>query len=88
MDVRKLVSFHGRVGRGYYWGMNLGLIVAYLIAYGLASSGSGILIAIAVVTFVLIVVVSLATSVKRWHDRNKSGAWLLIGVIPIIGSGH
>jgi uncharacterized membrane protein YhaH (DUF805 family) len=23
--------------------------------------------------------------VKRWHDRNKSGAWALINLIPIIG---
>ncbi|TGR16409.1 DUF805 domain-containing protein, partial [Mesorhizobium sp. M8A.F.Ca.ET.197.01.1.1] len=22
---------------------------------------------------------------KRWHDRNKSGWWTLIGLIPIIG---
>lgn len=29
---------------------------------------------------------SLAISVKRWHDRNKSALWLLIGLIPYIGS--
>jgi uncharacterized membrane protein YhaH (DUF805 family) len=29
---------------------------------------------------------SLAIAVKRWHDRNKSGAWVLIGMIPYIGS--
>ena len=29
--------------------------------------------------------VSLAISVKRWHDRGKSGWWVLIGFIPIIG---
>ncbi|OAD23398.1 membrane protein containing DUF805 [Candidatus Thiomargarita nelsonii] len=27
----------------------------------------------------------LATQVKRWHDRNKSGWWVLINLIPIIG---
>lgn len=27
----------------------------------------------------------LALTVKRWHDRNKSGWWMLIGLVPIIG---
>ena len=29
---------------------------------------------------------SLALSVKRWHDRDKSGLWILIGAVPVIGS--
>jgi uncharacterized membrane protein YhaH (DUF805 family) len=28
---------------------------------------------------------ALSIQVKRWHDRNKSGWWALIGLIPIIG---
>jgi uncharacterized membrane protein YhaH (DUF805 family) len=28
---------------------------------------------------------SLAISVKRWHDRNKSGWWVLIALIPVVG---
>ena len=27
----------------------------------------------------------IALYAKRWHDRNKSGWWSLIGLIPIIG---
>jgi uncharacterized membrane protein YhaH (DUF805 family) len=27
----------------------------------------------------------LALGVKRWHDRNKSGWWVLIGLIPVVG---
>lgn len=27
----------------------------------------------------------LAIGVKRFHDRNKSGLWLLIGLIPFFG---
>jgi uncharacterized membrane protein YhaH (DUF805 family) len=29
---------------------------------------------------------SLAVSVRRLHDTGRSGWWLLIGLIPIIGS--
>ena len=27
----------------------------------------------------------LAVTVKRWHDRDKSGWWVLINLIPVIG---
>jgi len=27
----------------------------------------------------------LAVTVKRWHDRDKSGWWILINLIPVIG---
>jgi uncharacterized membrane protein YhaH (DUF805 family) len=29
---------------------------------------------------------ALALQVKRWHDRDKSGWWVLIAFIPIIGA--
>src|SRR5437899_2597355 len=28
---------------------------------------------------------ALALYTKRWHDRDKSGWWTLIGLVPIIG---
>ena len=28
---------------------------------------------------------TLATQVKRWHDRGKSGVWMFVGFIPVIG---
>jgi uncharacterized membrane protein YhaH (DUF805 family) len=29
---------------------------------------------------------TLALYAKRWHDRDKSGWWTLIGLIPVIGA--
>lgn len=43
------------------------------------------LVIVAVVLWIAIFIVSLATSVKRWHDRNKAGLWVFINLIPIIG---
>ncbi len=31
--------------------------------------------------------VTLAAAAKRWHDRDKSAAWILISLIPVIGWG-
>ena len=28
----------------------------------------------------------LATATKRYHDRNKSGWWILIVFVPVIGA--
>lgn len=28
---------------------------------------------------------NLSIDAKRWHDRDKSGWWMLIGLVPIIG---
>ena len=29
--------------------------------------------------------VGLVVSVKRWHDRNKSGRWVLLNLVPVVG---
>ncbi len=28
---------------------------------------------------------SLSVSVRRWHDHGKSGIWVLVGIIPLVG---
>jgi uncharacterized membrane protein YhaH (DUF805 family) len=28
----------------------------------------------------------IAVSIKRWHDRNKSGWWVWINLIPLVGA--
>ncbi len=33
----------------------------------------------------LLVWPALAVSVKRWHDRDKSGVWVLLNLVPVIG---
>jgi uncharacterized membrane protein YhaH (DUF805 family) len=43
------------------------------------------MIPVLIVCYVLMIWVSLATQVKRWHDRDKSGWWCLINLIPYIG---
>jgi uncharacterized membrane protein YhaH (DUF805 family) len=28
---------------------------------------------------------AIAISAKRWHDRDKSGAWVLVALLPVVG---
>ena len=41
---------------------------------------------IAVLWSIAIIWPSIATQVKRWHDRDKSGWWYLMNFVPVVGS--
>ncbi len=40
---------------------------------------------VALVIFVAAVWIGFAVGVKRYHDRGKSGWWVLIVLVPVIG---
>jgi uncharacterized membrane protein YhaH (DUF805 family) len=88
--LQLLFSFNGRISRKPYW---LYILCYCLMCGGLqftvkaAEGGPGFLIFLLVIPILIVAVwASLAVSVKRWHDRDKSGWWVLIGLIPIVGS--
>ena len=88
-----LTSFDGRINRAKFWagiGVFIAIGVVALILDSIlgtrmtTASGAqigiiGILVALASIYF------ALALYAKRWHDRNKSGWWTLIGLVPVIG---
>jgi uncharacterized membrane protein YhaH (DUF805 family) len=97
--VGNLFSFNGRVGRQTFWLVSIGLyVVAFVGALVLGSimgtdttsttevdAGMAAGTVLAVVLFAIAWVIGLATQIKRWHDRGKSGWWVLIGLVPFIG---
>ncbi|HLY77843.1 MAG TPA: DUF805 domain-containing protein [Caulobacteraceae bacterium] len=51
-----------------------------------AGAGVGIVLFILFLAyFVLMMWISLALQIKRWHDRDKSGVWVFINFIPLVG---
>lgn len=94
-----LFSFQGRANRAKFWLVNIGLIVVEAIVFGVAGgsammsgdpsdmtmSSFGILGVVCLLALVVVFWVGLAVAVKRWHDRNKSGWWVLIALVPVIG---
>ena len=87
--VKLFTSFEGRIGRQSYWVGSLTLLAigsfAALLDYSLGTTDGDYGI-ISVVTSVGILYSSLALTTKRWHDRDKSGWWTLILLVPVIGS--
>lgn len=92
--VQLLFSFQGRIRRSHWWLGQLGVaIVASIIvaiaamafgrgAYG-APAGFGAIIAF--VVYLVHLWIWLALNLKRYHDRDKSGWWVLIILIPVVG---
>jgi uncharacterized membrane protein YhaH (DUF805 family) len=70
----------GRIPRSTYWLATFPLFVILIVAqrYG-AHHWSGLL-------ELVIIWPTIAIVTKRWHDRNKSGWWSLIILVPVIGS--
>jgi uncharacterized membrane protein YhaH (DUF805 family) len=91
------LSFNGRLRRMHFW---VGLIILWVVevivmavligpAMAPAATGGGGPGPLALVGYLLLLVLiwpALALQVKRWHDRDKSGWWVLIAFIPIIGA--
>ena len=85
-------SMQGRVNRKQWWlRLILPILVMILVlafvdrAIGIydPNTGVGILSGLfALAAFIPAILVDI----KRWHDRDKSGWWMLIALIPIIGS--
>lgn len=82
-----LFSFDGRINRGKWWvgGFTIWLL---MVSFGLLTIAfeSSVLTTIMLVLILGLLWPYLAVQIKRWHDRGKSGWWVLIALIPIIGN--
>jgi len=78
------VGFGGRARRREYWMFALfNLIIAFGLAFVDVVAGTGVL---SLLYGLGVFLPSLAVSVRRLHDVSKSGWWLLICLIPLIGA--
>ena len=77
-------SFEGRIPRKVFWLYLILPMIAMGVIYGVAAAISETLgYIVGVPMYIVFIWASLAIQVKRWHDRNKSGWWILLGFVPI-----
>jgi uncharacterized membrane protein YhaH (DUF805 family) len=77
------VNFSGRASRAEFWWWVLFAILASIVA-NIIDAIIGAPIFSLLVSLGLLLP-GLAVSVRRLHDTNRSGWWILIGLIPLIG---
>ena len=92
MDFFQLLfGFSGRINRAKYWLAAFIYLVVMLIAVGLALAGGMVMmlfLVVAVIIYVPVIISGVAVGIKRLHDRDKSGWWLLVFyVLPGVLSG-
>ncbi len=89
--LKKYAVFSGRAGRKEYWYFFLfNLIISILLAIVDNATGNfdpqagiGLLGGIYALAVLL---PGITVSVRRLHDTSRSGWWLLIAFIPIVGA--
>jgi uncharacterized membrane protein YhaH (DUF805 family) len=85
--------YRGRASRSAYWWFNLfALIVVFAVEAIIfiplsmnSNGGSFALLAIGGIVSIYLDLVLLALLVRRLHDIDKSGWWVLIGLVPFVG---
>jgi len=89
MDITNLLfTFQGRVNRGKFWLTVLIYFIAMLVAVALGLLVPVIGLILAIVIYVVIAVSGIFVGIKRLHDRDKSGWWLLVFyLVPGVLSG-
>ncbi len=89
--LTQYVGFGGRARRSEYWWYALFSVLVGIVAVILdnalgtdfESTGNGL---ISLLLNLALFLPSLAVAVRRLHDTDRSGWWLLIALIPLVGA--
>lgn len=76
--TQKYVAFEGRATRPEFWWFFLFQLIVIVVA----SAIHGILYYVAMLGLLL---PAIGVGMRRLHDTGKSGWWMLLGLIPLVG---
>ena len=79
--LKKYFVFEGRASRSEYWWFQLIVSPSYFISTFLENEISYLFLGITLFTLIP----AISAGVRRLHDTNRSGFFLLISFIPFIG---
>ena len=86
--LKKYFVFKGRAGRSEYWFFQLLITVISIPALIFENTTDDtyiILAGISGIIIFLLLIPTLAVTVRRFHDINKSGWFVLLQIIPFLG---
>lgn len=88
--IKDYAVFDGRAGRSEYWMfflINLLIAIALAVLDGVIGTldmfaGIGLL---GLLYALAVLLPSIGVAIRRLHDTGRSGWWLLVGFIPLVG---
>lgn len=89
--LKKYTDFSGRAQRAEYWYFIL-FYLLILIGLTIVDSISGSydtetgMGALGAIFTLAMLIPSIAVGVRRLHDTDRTGWWLLIGLVPLVGA--
>jgi uncharacterized membrane protein YhaH (DUF805 family) len=81
-------NFRGRASRSEFWWWQLFLLLGGIVAALLDLFANSNVLGgepLASLFYLATIIPGLAVSVRRLHDTDSSGWWILLGLIPFIG---
>jgi uncharacterized membrane protein YhaH (DUF805 family) len=89
LAFKNILVYQGRASRSAYWWFALFAAIVYIvveiIAVVAAGNSLGARITVDLLLTIVWLIFGLALSVRRMHDIDRSGWWLLIGFVPFVG---
>ncbi len=82
--LKKYAVFSGRARRKEYWMFVLFNVIISIVLFAIdvVAGTQGILY---LLYNLAVLVPAIAVAIRRLHDTDKSGWWILIGLVPIVG---
>ena len=91
MPLKRYTDFSGRSRRKEYWFFVLGVFIVAVVLgivegiLGLSGMVAGAYGPLTAIFLLGIIVPSIAVQVRRFHDQDKSGWFVLLALIPFLG---
>lgn len=87
---RNYATFNGRARRTEYWAFTGFFILVMMIVSALSELGQGVgldILGSAVLAIFVLgsFVPAFAVRVRRLHDTNRTGYWMLLSLLPVVG---
>jgi uncharacterized membrane protein YhaH (DUF805 family) len=76
--MKKYADFDGDATRSEYWWFALFVFAVGVVLTIVARPFAGLF-------YVATLLPSVAVAIRRLHDTNRSGWWLLVGLVPFVG---
>jgi uncharacterized membrane protein YhaH (DUF805 family) len=82
--INNYTNFSGRAPRSEYWFAILGYMIVLILA-NIIDAVTGFPIFSWLLMLALFLPI-LAAAMRRLHDNDKSAWWILLGLVPVVGS--